>query len=61
MLMQYINFSYRRKRFDPKKFDFNKYTKISLKECVLELDLEYPKALGELRNDYPLAPDIIEI
>ena len=39
----------------------NKYTSNSSKGCVLEVDLEYPKELRELRNDYPLAPDKIEI
>ena len=29
--------------------------------CVLEVDLEYPKELHELHNDYPLAPDKIGI
>ena len=33
----------------------NKYN--SSKGCVLEVDLEYPKELPELHNDYPLAPD----
>ena len=33
----------------------NKYTSNSSKGCVLELDLEYPKDLLELHNDYPLA------
>ena len=32
-----------------------------MEKCVLEVDLEYPKELRELRNDYPLAPDKIEI
>ena len=27
----------------------------------LEVDLEYPKELHQLHNDYPLAPDKIEI
>ena len=27
------------------------------KGCVLEADLEYPKALRELHNNYPLATD----
>ena len=31
------------------------------KRCVLEVDPEYPKELQELQNDYPLAPDKIEI
>ena len=39
----------------------NKYTSNNLEKCVLEVDLEYPKELRELRNDYPLAPDKIEI
>ena len=33
---------------DPKEFYLNKYTSISSKGCVLELDLEYPKDLREL-------------
>ena len=43
------------------EFDLNKYTSNSSKGCVLEVDLEYPKELRELHNDYPLAPDKIEI
>ena len=39
----------------------NKYTSHSSKGCVLEVDLEYPKELRELHNDYPLAQDKIEI
>ena len=39
----------------------NKYTGNSLKGYVLEVDLEYSKELRELHNDYPLAPDKIEI
>ena len=49
------------KWIDPKEFDLNKYTSNSSKGCVLEVDLEYPKELRELHNDYPLAPDKIEI
>ena len=49
------------KWIDPKEFDLNKCTSNSLKGCVLEVDLEYPKELRELHNDYPLAPDKIEI
>ena len=44
------------KCIDTKEFELNKYTSISSKECVLEVDLEYPKELGELNNGYPLAP-----
>ena len=46
---------------DPKEFDFNKYISNSLEACVLEVDLEYPKELRELHNDYLLAPDKIKI
>ena len=44
------------KWIDPKEFDLNKYTAI-----VLDVDLKYPKELCKLHNDYPLAPDKIEI
>ena len=47
--------------FDPKGLDLNKCNKNSSKDCVLEIDLEYPKELHELHNDYPLAPDKREI
>ena len=49
------------KWIDPKEFDLNKYTSNSSKGCVLEVNLEYSKELHELHNDYPLAPDKIEI
>ena len=39
---------------DPKEFDLNAYT------SFIEVDLEYPKELQELHNDYPLAPDKIK-
>ena len=43
------------KWMDPKEFDF------CSKGCVLEADLEYPKELQELHNNYSLAPDKIKI
>ena len=46
---------------DHKEFDLNKYASNNLKGCVLKVDLEYPKELQELHNDYPLALDKIEI
>ena len=49
------------KWIDPKQFDINKYTSNSLNGCILKVDLEYPKQVTELNNDYPLAPDKIEI
>ena len=39
----------------------NRYTHNNSKGYVLEGDLEYPKELRELHNDYPLAPDKIEM
>ena len=48
------------KWIDPKEFDLNKCTSNSSKGCILGVDLEYPKELRELHNDYPLAPDKIE-
>ena len=41
--------------------DLNKYTNNNSKRHVLEVDLEYPKELSKLHNDYPLAPDKVEI
>ena len=29
--------------------------------CFLEVDLEYPEDLHDLRNDYPLAPEHVKI
>ena len=49
------------KWIDPKEFDLNKYANNSSKGCFLKVDLEYPKELHDLHNDYPLAPDKIEI
>ena len=49
------------KWIDPKECELNKYTNNRSKGCVLEVDLEHHKELQELHNDYPLAPDKIEI
>ena len=46
---------------DPKELDLNKYTSNSSNGCVLQADLDYPKELKVLQNDYPLAPNKIEI
>ena len=46
---------------DAKEFDVNKNTSNSSKGLVLEVDLEYPKALLELHNDCLLDPDKLEI
>ena len=49
------------KWIDPKERDLNKYTSNTSKNCVLEVDLEYPTGLWELHNDYPLASNKTEI
>ena len=58
IVMQCLNFF---QQMDSNRFNLNKYTGNTSKGCVLEFDLEYPKELQELHNDYPLAPDKIEI
>ena len=49
------------KCIDPKEFGMDKYTCNSSKGFILAVDLQYPKEFRELHNDYPLAPDKIEI
>ena len=48
------------KWIDSKQLDLNKYTSNISKGCVLEVDLDYPKKLHEIHNDYLLASDKIE-
>ena len=47
--------------FDDYKFDVNSIGEHSSNGYILEVDLEYPDELHELHNDYPLAPEKIEI
>ena len=45
-------------------FKWMKDSKLNIWEktpCILEVDLEYPKELHDLHNDYPLAPEQIEV
>ena len=49
------------KWIDPKDLDSNKNNSNISKGYVLEFDLEYPRKIRELHNDYPLVPDKIEI
>ena len=49
------------KQKDPKEFDLNKYISNNSIGCTPEDDLKYPNDLQELHNDYPLAPDKIQI
>ena len=39
------------------KTDLAKYKEDSKKGVILDVDLEYPQELHDLRNDYPLAPE----
>ena len=41
--------------------DLGKYDKESKKGLILEVDLEYPKELHDLHNDYPLAPEKVKV
>ena len=43
------------------KIDLAKYKEDSNKGLILEVDLEYPKELHDLHNDYPLAPEKIKV
>ena len=49
------------KQIDPKEFDLNEYISNSSKGCAFEVDLGYPKELGEVHIDYTLGPDKIDI
>ena len=49
------------KWIDPKEFELNKYTSNGSKGWGLEGDLEYPKELRELHNNYPLVLIKIEM
>ena len=48
-----------KKRID--KIDLAKYKKDSEKGLILEVDLEYPKELHDLHNDYPLAAEKLKV
>ena len=43
------------------KINLDKYTENSEKGLILEVDLEYPKELHDLHNDYPLGPEKIKV
>ena len=44
-----------------KKIDLSKYDEESNKGLILEVDLEYPKKLHDLHDDYPLAPEKVKV
>ena len=43
------------------KIDLGKYNEYSDKGIILEVDLEYPKELHNLHNDYPLATEKLKV
>ena len=43
------------------KINLDKYDNDSNKGLILEVDLEYPKKLHNLHNDYPLAPEKVKV
>ena len=43
------------------KTDLAKYNEDSKKGLILEVDLEYPKELHDLHNDYPLGPEKVKV
>ncbi|XP_068691376.1 uncharacterized protein [Montipora foliosa] len=43
------------------KIKLSKYNENSKKGLILEVDLEYPKKLHDLHNDYPLAPEKVKV
>ena len=45
----------------PEKFDLDSVRENSRKGHILEVDLEYPKELHDLHNDYPYCPEQIAI
>ena len=43
------------------KIDLAKYRENSKKGLIVEVDLEYPKKLHDLHNDYPLGPEKVKV
>ena len=59
-MSQYMPYG-RFKWLKPDKFDLDSVRENSRKGNILEVDLEYPKELHDLHNDYPYCPEQIAI
>ena len=46
---------------NPNKFDLDSVNKNAKKGYILEVDLEYPKELHDLHNEYPYCPEHIKV
>ena len=44
-----------------KKIDLGKYKEDGKKGLILEVDLEYPKKIHDLHNDYPVCPEKVKV
>jgi len=44
-----------------RKLDLSKYKNDSERRLMLEVDLEYPKELHDLHNDYPLGAGKVKV
>ena len=44
-----------------KQIDLGKYKADGKKGLILEVDLEYPRELHDMHNDYPIAPEKIKV
>ena len=54
---------YRNLKWDDKitEEDIINYNNYGRTGYILEVDLEYPKELHDLHNDYPLAPEVMKV
>ena len=44
-----------------KQIDLGKYKADGKKGLILEVDLEYPRELHNLHNDYPVCPEKVKV
>ena len=60
-ISQYLSYSEWLNQKEIDKPNVNSISENSSDEYILEIDLECPNELHELHNDYPLAPEKLEI